>query len=294
MKKLLAILLVALMVVLMASCGNKKDSGNGDVSSTGSTTSNESTVSNPSDTSVPVNSSDVASSTESEVNTTPSKLSATIKGEPLSEYEIVWDETDETKGVIEFAEIMHAPEDSLKQLGFKAPLSLKGIEKYNVTYTKEGDTYTVSGTISAVKMSIIGPSADKYIKMAKEGLEDSELDKMTAKVLDGETLTKKEDIENFTWQYNTKIKVVFTLNDGKVTVKSFSKEYTEWGTMDELKEVYTVNNGVVRVVDTYNGGELANRVNYRADGTKEKETYYNDGEVSNVVNYDKDGNVIEE
>jgi len=139
-----------------------------------------------------------------------------------------------------------------------------------------------------------GESAAAFIKMTKEKLEDSKLDILTGKVLDGEVLTTKDDIENYIWEFDTKVKLTFTVKDGKLNITEYEKNYTSWGFKAPTKEVCHVENAVVRSYDEYEHNALVRISEYRANGVIEKTDYYSEGKITSTSEYDENGNVTSE
>ena len=210
-------------------------------------------------------------------------------------YEFVWEETDSSNGVLTISEYMIATADEMAGIGLSGELTYKQtILTYNVTYTKNADgVYVAEGAVVSAASAVEGESAAAFVQMMKESLDDSQLDVMTGRVLDGEVLTSKEDIENYIWEFDNNVKVTFTVVDGKMVVSEYVKNYTSWGFGAPTKEVCHIENAVVRSFDEYECDELVQISTYRENGIIEKRDFYWDGNVSDTVNYDENGEEIE-
>ena len=125
--------------------------------------------------------------------------------------------------------------------------------------------------------------------MMKEGLDDSQLDVLTGRVLDGEVLTAKADIENFLMRNDCTVKVSFSVASGKMVVSEYETNYIVWGPLVPIKEVCYIQNDVVRTFEEHYDGALESIATYRANGIIEKRDSYYEGEISYTVNYDENG-----
>lgn len=210
------------------------------------------------------------------------------------QYEFQWVAVDDTKGMLTIATVLTASAEEMEGMGLSGSLVYRPeIRTYEVSYTKtDAGVYTVSGAIVSVAASVKGESAEGFIQMMKQSLGDSKLDEMTGRVLDGEVLTQKEDIEWLIWEYDVTVQATFSVQDGKMVVAAFEKSYTSWGFMAPTKEIAIVENGVVRRYDEYEENVLVRVSEYRENGTMLKCTYYYEGEISNEIHYDENGDEI--
>ena len=301
MKKLISILLVVLLALTFVACDeqNKDDKQSGDGTSV--TTGNPDSTGDPTDTSGNGDSTgdDTSGGDNSQTNPPDDDDPAEkIKTDVFHEdhyYEFVWEETDSTNGVLTISEYMIATADEMAGMGLSGELTYKqNILTYNVTYTKNADgVYVAEGAVASATSAVEGESAAAFIQMMKESLGDSQLDVLTGRVLDGEILTSKEDIENYIWEFDNTVKVTFTVVDGKLVVSEYVKNYTSWGFEAPTKEVCHIENAVVRSFDEYERDELVQISTYRENGIIEKRDIYWEGNVSNTVNYDENGEEIE-
>ncbi len=189
--------------------------------------------------------------------------SVSVKCGEYDSYDFEWTKTDDTTAKLELSETMVAPEEILEQLGYDGSLTMKDIKIYDLTYTKdENGVFTAEGNVTSVKMILEGECAEEFKTSMKESLGDSKLDEMHGRLLDGEILTVKEDIENYTWRFDEKIKLTFTINDGKLVIDTYEEIYTEWGTLSAIRAVFTVENNVRATLLRYENGELVETVEF--------------------------------
>lgn len=284
MKKLLALLLSVLMLVCFAACGDDKESTESTESKTSSTESTGSTSSNTS--------SETASK-ESVENIVAGLNNMTIKSESNKRFEVVFNKTDDTTGMLELSEVSTATTDELIQLGMSGSLELWSTEVYNVTYTTANDgTVTVKGALSGFKMVIGGDAAAEYIALVNRTLGNSDEDKLTKKLLAGETLTNVADFKIMLGKEDVKIRLSYEMIDGKMIVRGFAKDHYNSRYEENIRVAYTVKDGTIRAKDNYENGFMERRYLYRADGTLKQEIrYYTDAEPD-ITNYDENGNVI--
>lgn len=315
MKKLISILLVVLLALTFVACDEqtKDDKQSGDGTSV--TTGNPDSTGDPTDTSRDDDStdsdtsgSDTSGDDTSGGNTSSGDNSQTNPpdddkpAEPIKAdvfhrdhyYEFVWEEKDSANGVLTISEYMIASADDMAGMGLSGELTYKqNILTYNVTYTKNADgVYIAEGAVVSAASAAEGESAAAFIQMMKAGLGDSQLDVLTGRVLDGEVLTSKEDIENYIWEFDVNVKVTFTVEDGKMVVSEYVKNYTSWGFMAPTKEVCHIENDIVRTFDEYERDALVRITTYRENGVIEKEDFYSDGEISSTDYYDENGDMI--
>lgn len=282
MKRLLVIMLAALMLISLVACEKSADVGSGDPTAAATGTPGDGSADGTPD----------ASEAPSENAGNPKAI---IQSEPNTSYEITWIAIDGTKGTIEITSSDTATEEDLEGSGFNAPLTMKETVSYDVTYTKDAQgVYTATGADAAVEMTIEGADAAafKQAMIAVYEQEEDDLSKLTVRALKGEKLTG-ENVQKYTYEIDGTIEITFTLEDGEMTVQEFTKTYTEWGSMTPIKEVYKIEAGVLRVVEEYEREELSKRTYYRANGVIEKEVYYYEGKESGVTNYDENGEEIE-
>lgn len=282
MKKLLAIMLAALMLISLMACEKPADSGSEDPTAAVTGTPGDGNAEGTPG----------VSETPSENSGAPK---ATIQSEPNTSCEITWIAIDGTNGTLEITWADTATEEDLEGSGFNAPLTMKETVSYDVTYTKDTQgVYTASGADVAVGMTIEGADAAAFMQamIAMYEQEEDDLSKLTVRAFRGEKLTG-EDVQKYTYEIDGAVEITFTLEDGEMTVQEFTKTYSEWGSMTPVKEVYKIEAGVLRVVEEYEREELSKRTYYRANGVIEKEVYYYEGEESGVTNYDENGEEIE-
>ncbi len=301
MKKLISILLVLLLALTFVACDeqNKDDKQSGDGTSV--TTGNPDSTGDPTDTSGNGDSTGDGTSSGDDSQTNPpddDNPAEKIKTDVFHQdhyYEFVWEETDSSNGVLTISEYMIATADEMAGMGLSGELTYKQtILTYNVTYTKNADgVYVAEGAVVSATSAVEGESAVAFVQMMKESLGDSQLDVLTGRVLDGEVLTSKEDIENYIWEFDNNVKVTFTVVDGKMVVSEYVKNYTSWGFEAPTKEVCHIENAVVRLFDEYESDELVQISTYRENGIIEKRDIYWEGNVSNTVNYDENGEEVE-
>ena len=301
MKKLISILLVVLLALTFVACDeqNKDDKQSGDGTSV--TTGNPDSTGDPTYTNENGDSTGDGTSGGDDSQTNPpddDKPAEKIKTDVFHQdhyYEFVWKETDSSNGVLTISEYMIATADEMAGMGLSGELTYKqNILTYNVTYTKNADgVYVAEGAVASATSAVEGESAAAFIQKMKESLGDSQLDVLTGRVLDGEVLTSKEDIENYIWEFDNTVKVTFTVVDGKMVVSEYVKNYTSWGFEAPTKEVCHIENAVVRSFDEYERDELVQISTYRENGIIEKRDIYWEGNVSNTVNYDENGEEIE-
>lgn len=316
MKKMICMLLVTLILVSLAACelpvndGSSlsgttssapdqlsSEGGTDPTSSVGKPTIPSASSTAPTTPSVPSTSS--APSAPSAPSDSDDKPAANPQASVVYEdvfLEFIWTEIDDSNGILQIAEVAHFPGELLESVGLTGTLTYKPeIVSYAVTYTKTADgVYVAEGAIQSVAASVEGESAEAFIQMMKQNLDDSKLDEMTGRVLDGEVLTAKEDIEWLIWKYDTCAKVTFTVVDGVLTVSEYEQNYISWGFQAPTREVFHVENGVVRAYDEYEDDELVRIMEYRENGVIEKEIYYWEGEVSSTTYYDENGEEIVE
>ena len=300
MKKLITILLVVLLALTFVACDEQnkddKQSGNG----TSVTTGKPDSTGGPTDTSGNGDSTGDDTSGGDNSQTNPpddDKPAEKIKTDVFHQnhyYEFVWEETDSTNGVLTISEYMIVTADEMAGMGLSGEFTYKeAILTYNVTYTKNADgVYVAEGAVASVASAVEGESATAFIQMVKENLSDSQLDVLTGRVLDGEVLTSKEDIENYIWEFENTVKVTFTVVDGKMVVSEYVKNYISWGFEAPTEEVCHIENAVVRSFDQYERDELVQISTYRENGIIEKRDFYWEGNVSNTVNFDENGKEI--
>lgn len=293
MKKMISILLVVLFALTFVACDdqNKDDKQSGDGTSV--TTGNPDSTGNPTDTSGNGDSTGDGSSGDDD-----DKSAEKIKSDVFHQdhyYEFVWEETDSTYGALTISEYMIPTADEMAGIGLSGELTYKPtILTYNVTYTKNADgVYVAEGAVASATSAVEGESAAAFIQMMKGRLGDTQLDILTGRVLDGEVLTSKEDIENYIYEFNNTVKVTFTVVGGKMVVSEYVKNYTSWGFLAPTKEVCHIENAVVRSLYEYESDELVKISTYRENGIIEKRDFYWEGNVSNTVNYDENGEEIE-
>ena len=305
MKKLISILLVMLLAISFVACDkqNPDDSQSGDGSSV--TTGNPDSTGDPTDTSGngdttggDTSGDDTSDGDGSQTNPPDDdKPAEKIKADVFHRdhyYEFVWEEKDSADGVLTISEYMIASADDMAGMGLSGALTYKQtILTYNVTYTKNADgVYVAEGAVVSAASAVEGESAAAFIQMMKANLGDSQLDVLTGRVLDGEVLTSKEDIENYIWEFDVNVKVTFTVSDGKMVVSEYVKNYTSWGFMAPTKEVCHIANDVVCAFDEYENDELVMITTYRENGVIEKEDYYSGGAISSTDHYDENGDMI--
>lgn len=312
MRKIISILLTMLLILSFAACDQQEpdNSQGGDGSST--TTEPPNSTENPSgigdnDTSTGDNTSTDSSggddtSTRDDTSTDPSdddKPAEKIKADVFHRdhyYEFIWDETNSSNGVLTISEYMTATAEDMAGMGLSGALTYKEeILTFDVTYTKSADgVYVAEGAVSTAASAVEGESAAAFIQMMKESLGDSQLDVLTGRVLDGEVLTNKEDIENFIWEFDTTVKVTFTVQNGEMVVTEYEKNYTSWGFQAPTKEICHIDNAVVRSFDEYERDVLVRISQYRENGIIEKTDYYSQGAVSSTTHYNENGDMIED
>lgn len=233
--------------------------------------------------------------TQGDENDSKSEIKAVIKHTPKKELEFIYVPTDADSGVLKVADVNIADEKDLAGLGFKAPMALKDIAIYNVTFVKSADgVCVVEGTISGATSKIEGESAAEYLEMFKQKVDtSSETNKLMYRVISGEVLTEKAEIEKYTYEINSTIRLSFTEEKGVMTVKEYSKSYTEFGSQRNVKESYEIKDAVIRGINEYEDEKLEMRCEFRADGTKEKEIYYDEnGDIYSSHDCDAEGNII--
>lgn len=252
MKKLICILIVVLLTLSFVACNSQTNSTDGD----------------------------------------KQKPVGKIKADVLCDddhYEFVWEEKDATNGVLIVSECMTATADEIASVGLSGTLTAKESLTYNVTYSKGTDgVYVAEGAVASAAMSIEGECADEYIKKVKESLEDSKLDILTGRVLDGEVLTNKEDIEDFIGEDDKKVKVTFTVENGKMVVSEYVDNYIRG---ERIKEVYHIENDVTRSCEEYESDELVRKLTYRENGNTEKIEDFREGKLKYAEYYDENGNI---
>lgn len=209
-------------------------------------------------------------------------------------YEFAWEETDSSKGTLTVTEYRIATADQTASAGLSGSITFKEeIRTYNVSYTKSKDgVYVAEGAVASVAASVEGESAATFIQMMKATLDDSNYAVLIGRVLDGEVLTSKEDIEGYIYEFDSMAKVTFTVENGKMVVSEFEKNYTSWGFMAPSKEILHIENEVVRSSEEYENNELVRIEYYRENGVIEKEDYYFEGEISSTTLYDENGDEI--
>ncbi len=225
---------------------------------------------------------------------------ALILGEGGRIYEFKWVPTDETTGVLTMSEVISATEEDiamLHQMGIAGdgPLEIRNpISDFQVTYTVDANgVYTVEGPIKALSISVTGGSiADAFIQWSKDQYADpDEIEQVLLRMLDGEVITDPDDIEQFTYEIDSSIKVTFSLENSKLKISRFDKRYTVWGAGATVSDEYYVENDVIRKFvegDGYGMGSYT--YEYRSDGSLEKELGYSSiGTLSSVTYYAEDG-----
>lgn len=298
MKEYIALMLTFLLMLSLAACVENPGEGSTapSFSSTAGSTASTSQNGNQTDpsqslTTVPTTSSSgVPTGGDEEPETAPNAMILHSD----TQYEFQWIAIDDTKGMLTIATVLTASAEDMEGVGLSGSLVYKPeICTYEVSYTEtDAGVYTASGAIVSVAASVEGESAEAFIQMMKQSLGDSKLDVMTGRVLDGEILTEKEDIEWLIWEYDVTVQVTFSVQDGKMVVAEFEKSYTSWGFMAPTKEIAHVKDGVVRRYEEYEQDELMKVTEYRENGVILKCTYYYEGKVSNEIHYDENGDEI--
>jgi soluble P-type ATPase len=283
MKKLLALLLAVFMLVCFAACGDDKDSTESDTSKTSSTASTNSSSNTSSET----------SSKESVEHITAGLNNMTIKSEPNKRFEVVFNTTDATTGVLEISQVSTTTATEMASLNLSGSLESKSIKIYNVTYTTAVDgTVTLKGELAGLKMVLVGDAANDYKTLANSMLGNSAEDKLAKKLLAGETITDAADFKVLLDNENYKIKLSYQIIDGKMIVRGFAEDSYNAHYEYSLREAYTVKDGTIRAKDRYEDGFMERRYLYRANGTLKQEIrYYTDADPS-ITNYDENGNVV--
>lgn len=296
MRKIIGILLTMLLILSFAACDQQEQ----DISQGGDGTSTTTEAPNSTENSSDTDGNDT--STGDNTSTDPSdddKPAEKIKADVFHRdhyYEFIWDETNSSNGVLTISEYMTATAEDMAGMGLSGALTYKQkILTFNVTYIKSANgVYVAEGAIATAASAMEGESAAAFIQMMKESLGDSQLDVLTGRVLDGEVLTNKEDIENFIWEFDTTVKVTFTVQNGEMVVTEYEKNYTSWGFQTPTKEICHIDNAVVRSFDEYERDVLVRISQYRENGIIEKTDYYSQGAVSSTTHYDENGDMIED
>ena len=214
--------------------------------------------------------------------------------ETVCEYK--WVETGWNTGVLTVAEVMELTAEETPMLGLTGALKISTtILTFDVTYTKTSqDTYVVQGAVSSASAAVEGESAAAFIEIMKSIQDDTQLGKLTKRVLDGEVLTNKEDIENYIWVLDLSIKATFSVANDKLSMQEIEHNYVSWGFQTSTKDVLRVTNSVVREFEEYENGVLLSISYYRANSIIERTDYYYEGKVSSSTYYDEAGNPIQE
>lgn len=322
MKKWLAFLMtLAMLVAMLAGCVtvNTTDSDDDDTQpSAGSTqpsgTSAPTTTPTTAPTTAPTGSGDPSTApTQSSGATDPTQPSGatdpTQPSQPVAQkdpsaeisfsgdcMEFTWTDLGNNRGYIAAASVVRADAEQMGQMGLTGTLTVKHeIRTYEVTYTKEAQgVYVAEGAIISAAASVEGESAAAFIEMMKANLGSSKLDELTKRTLDGEVLTKKDDIENFIWMFDCTLKLTFTVENGKLVVRECEQNYINWGFLEQKKEIYRITDNVIRVYEEYTKGEIECIFYYRTSGVIEKADYYYEGKISYTTFYDEAGNPIQD
>ncbi len=292
MKKAISIFFVVLLVVSLVACNEQKkdasQSGNGTTDTTDTTDTND-TNDTTDDTE-----NDTSGDDDSQINPPDDdKPAEKIKANVFHQdhyYEFVWEETDSTNGVLTITEYMTATPDEMASIGLSGELTYRrDIFTYNVTYSKSGDgVYVAEGAIVSAASAVEGESAAAFIQMMKDSLSDSKQGNLIGRMLDGEVLTAKDDIENYLMRNDCTAKVTFSVKDGKMVVSEYETNYIVWGPLVPVKEVCYIQNDVVRTYEEHYNGELESVTSYDENGKIEKFDNLEDN-TSNTVPHDKNG-----
>ena len=243
MKKIFAILLAAVMVILLVSCNN---SNGGEATPTPA--QDETVVATP--TPEAEGNADVTPTAEPTPKPTPKPLEllATAKLNELNEYKVRLIETESGKGKLEYIYANTAPEEDLKEAGFTQSLTLVQTIIYDVTINKNGNTFEVSGTPSGVKMEIVGAEKDKYMQMMQQMVDEE-----FKRAVGGETLTG-DDLEKLLYEIDGTCAATFTVGE-TVDVK-LTRKFIQWGSRENVEEVTEIVNGKFNSFNRFENGEL--------------------------------------
>jgi hypothetical protein len=190
---------------------------------------------------------------------------------------------------------MTATADETASVGLTGALRVEPeIMEYTVSYTKGADgVYEATGNISAVSAKVEGESAKGFIDLTKMGLDDSNYSQLTKRVLDGETLTAKADIEAYLMAIDAKLMIKFSVQGDKLSITSFENIYTSWGDRIPSNDTFRIADDVVRAYDEYENNKLVCSSTYRSTGIIEKMEFYSDGKVNGTIYYDENGEAKE-
>lgn len=294
MKRLAIALLALLLACSLMACSD--DAAKDTKDTTGTTAADTTAATEPAASGTNASDTNATTGTTAAPSDDPAPAEV-IKADVLHEdiyYEFIWEETDGANGVLTVSEYMVATADEMAELGLSGDLTYKAyIVTYNVTYEKSADgVYVAEGSVVSAASAVEGASADAFIQMMKSSLEEP--DGVDGRVLDGEVLTAKEDIESFLMRNDSTVKVTFSVQNGNMAVSQYECNYIVWGPLVPVKDVCHIQNDVVRSWEEHYDGELESITTYREDGTVERCDSYWEGEVSNTVRYDENGDEIEE
>ncbi len=312
MKKLLSILLAIFVILSFAACGQDSgnDSDDGDTKVTDKEgNDNKETTGNDGTTGESQNGDNTPESTTGggSSNETPNGNGGDNSGSVANKVlktevafdgysiEFKWTEKDASTGTIVVSQIITATADETALVGLTGALKVAPeITEYTVTYTKGADGgYIAEGAVSAVSAKVEGEAAQGFIDLTKMGLDDSNYSQLTKKVLDGDVLTAKADIEAYLMAIDSQIKISFTVQGDKISVSTYEHIYTSWGDRIATKDIYRIEGSYVKTWEEYENNELFCVSTFRSNGIIEKLDFYSNGVINDTTYFDENGEVKE-
>ncbi|MBR6681464.1 MAG: hypothetical protein IKL40_00585 [Clostridia bacterium] len=310
MKKLLSILLAIFVILSFAACGQNSvnEADDDETKATDKSDKDEKETTGSGDTTGDQNGDDTPESTTGggSSNETPNGNGGGSSAEAIkslksvvkydgSLIEFTWTQKDASNGIMAVSHVMTATADETASVGLTGALRVEPeIMEFTVAYTKGADgVYEATGNISAVSAKVEGEAAKGFIDLTKMGLDDSNYSQLTKRVLDGETLTAKADIEAYVMAIDAKLKIKFSVQGDKLSITSFENIYTSWGDRIPSNDTFRIADDVVRVYDEYENNKLFCSSTYRSNGIIEKMEYYSNGEVIGTTYYDENGEAKE-
>lgn len=316
MKKLLSILLAIFVILSFAACGqdsnndaddddakitdkdtdDKKETTENDEETTGgNATTGENGDKSPESTTGNGSTNETPSGNGGGTSAEASKSLKSVVTYDGSIIEFTWTQKDASNGVMVVSHVMTATADETASVGLTGALRVEPeIMEYTVSYTKGADgVYEATGNISAVSAKVEGEAAKGFIDLTKMGLDDSNYSQLTKRVLDGETLTAKADIEAYLMAIDAKLMIKFSVQGDKLSITSFENIYTSWGDRIPSNATFRIADDVVRAYDEYENNKLVCSSTYRSTGIIEKMEFYSDGKVTGTTYYDENGEAKE-
>lgn len=185
------------------------------------------------------------------------------------EYSFLWTENENSEISMTVNIISMIAQDDLDAMSIIGSIVTHNIYTYDIlNYTVDAEgTYTAEGKLSSIGYKVKGDNAEKYQDYIISTLKNSKDIDVYNKLIAGDLLITRDDIGQYTGNYDYKIYVVFNIEEGKMNVTNYTLSYRDED-KDDIKNVYNIQDNVVRRFETYKNDALTFNKEYNAMGNE--------------------------